>query len=75
MSIRKRQTAKGVRYDVQLRDTNGRMYQRTFRTKREAEAYEAKERTDRARGTWVDPRGATIPFSEVAAEWLSSTPA
>jgi integrase len=75
VSIRRRQTATGVRYDVHLRDANGRMYQRTFRTKREAEAYQAQERTDRARGTWVDPRGGSTPFGEVAAEWLRSNPA
>jgi integrase len=75
MSIHRREAASGVRYDVHLRDANGRMYQRTFRTKREAETYQAQQRTDRARGTWVDPRGGTKPFGKVAAEWLTSNPA
>lgn len=75
MSIHRRQTSKGVRYDVHLRDENGRQYQRVFRTKKEAEAFDAKEQTDRARGAWVDPRGGATPFGAVAAEWLTSNPA
>lgn len=75
MSIHRREAASGVRYDVKLRDPNGRMYQRTFRTKREAEAYEDGERTDRRRGAWVDPRGADTLFATFATEWLASDPA
>jgi len=41
MSIEGRTTAKGERrYEVRLRDPSGREYSRTFRTKREAEAFE-----------------------------------
>jgi integrase len=75
VSIHKRKAAGGVRYDVKLRDPNGRMYQRTFRTKKEAETYETNELSDRARGRWVDPRGAETPFGQVATEWLASNPA
>lgn len=75
MSIQRRETATGVRYDVKLRDAHGRMYQRTFRTKREAESYQAQEKADQARGAWVDPRGGAKPFGEVAQEWLTSNPA
>jgi integrase len=74
MSIQKRETAKGTRYDVKLRDPDGRQYQRRFRTKREAEAFQASEQSDRARGKWVDPRGGVTPFAEWAAEWLVSNP-
>ena len=75
MSIHKRDTTKGTRYDVKLRDPHGRMYQRSFRTKREAEAWQANELSDRARGKWVDARGGLTPFSEWASEWLISNPA
>jgi integrase len=75
MSIQRRETATGVRYDVKLRDANGRMYQRTFRTKREAESYQAQEKADQARGAWVDPRGGATPFGDAAQEWLASNPA
>jgi integrase len=60
---------------VHLRDGNGRQYQRTFRTKKAAEEFEAKELADRARGSWVDPRGAATPFGTLAGEWLTSNPA
>jgi len=74
MSIHKRDTTRGTRYDVKLRAPDGRMYQRSFRTKREAEAYQANELSDRARGKWLDPRGGLTPFAEWAAEWLVSNP-
>lgn len=57
-------------YDVRLRDPAGRVYTRTFLTKKEAEAYEADERSARNRGQWVDPRRAKVPFETVADEWL-----
>lgn len=75
MSIRRRKTAKGVRYDVRLRDPSGKEYCRTFRTKREAETFEATERASRARGGWIDPRLASTTFADVAQSWIASTPA
>lgn len=74
MSISARKTASGVRYDVRLRDPAGALYKRTFRTKREAETFEARERADRSRGAWVDPRKADTTFGEVARYWLVSNP-
>ncbi len=74
MSIQTRQTASGARYDVRLRDPSGRVYNRTFRTKREAETYRAREVADRSRGAWVDPRRAAMTFDELAAWWLDSNP-
>lgn len=74
MSIHVRKTAAGVRYDVRLRDPAGAMYKRTFRTKREAETFEARERADRSRGAWVDPRKAATSFADVASYWLASNP-
>ena len=43
-------------YDVRLRDDDGIEYSKTFLTKREAQEFEAAERTDRRRGEWIDPR-------------------
>lgn len=65
----------GPRYDVRLRDRNGRTYTTTFRTKREAEAFEDQERTDQRRGAWVDPRHQATTFGELAARWLNANPA
>lgn len=62
-------------YDVRLRDHNGREYSTTFPTKREAEEFEAGERTDRRRGEWLDPRLARTRLDELADAWLRSNPA
>jgi integrase len=75
MSITAKTTGSGQRrYEVRLRDTTGREYSRTFKTRRDAERFEAAERADRARGTWIDPRLSAVPFSEVAWEWMASNP-
>ena len=55
MSVNRRVTSRGARYDVRLRSPDGRTYKRSFRTRREAEVFEARERADRSRGTWLDP--------------------
>ena len=57
-------------YDVRLRDHTGNEYSKTFLTKKEAEAFEAAERTARNRGAWVDPRLAAVRVSDVAKRWL-----
>ena len=76
MSIESRRRKRDGRivYDVRLRDPDGREYSRTFPTKKAAEAYEAKERVDRNRGAWVDPRKADTPLGELAKAWLQSNP-
>ncbi|MGH9132195.1 MAG: tyrosine-type recombinase/integrase [Acidimicrobiales bacterium] len=75
MSIQARNTKTGRRYDVRLRDPDGRVYNRTFRTRKEAEAFEARQRADRSRGWWLDPRGADLTFEAVAKRWLAANPA
>ena len=75
MSIVRRQTKnRGTVYDVRLRDASGRVYTRTFRTKKLAARFEAMELADRARGAWIDPRRASDRLADVAAEWLASNP-
>jgi hypothetical protein len=61
-------------YDVRLHDHDGKEYSKTFPTKREAEEFEAAERTDRRRGEWIDPRLARTRLSELADRWLASNP-
>jgi integrase len=72
MSIDRRTTKSGAVYDVRLRAPDGRPYKRTFRTKREAETFQAQQRADRSRGGWVDPRACSISFSEYAASWTAN---
>lgn len=74
MSIHDRNTASGRRYDVRLRDPSGRMYARSFRTKKEAELFEANEHVERAKGAWVDPRQGTILLKEWSVAWLEQRP-
>lgn len=76
MSITKRDNARGPAYDVRLWNPEGtRQYRRSFRTRKEAEAYERDELSKRARGAWVDPKGAKTTFKALASDWLKSNPA
>jgi hypothetical protein len=68
--IKIRTTNMGRRYDVRLRDPDGRVYTRTFATRREAERFEAQEHTDRSRGAWVDPHRGTITLEQWSTQWL-----
>ena len=76
MSVEVRLTGKGERrYDVRMRDSSGKEYSRTFRTRKEADQFESTQRADRARGTWIDPRRSSDRFGDVAEEWMASHPA
>ena len=70
MAIIQRKTNKGVRWDAKLRDPHGRQYSRTFRTKKEAVAFETSEMASRNRGGWIDPRQSEISFREQTERWL-----
>jgi hypothetical protein len=64
---------KGGRYEVRLRDQNGRQFKRTFRTRTEAKSFEAVAKTDMARGAWTDPRAGRVRFGDFASAWLDTT--
>ena len=61
-------------YEVKLRSPDGRQYSRSFRTRREAEAYEVRERATQLSGAWVDPRSGAVTFGVYADEWLRNRP-
>jgi len=69
VSVQRRETKTGTRWDVRLRDPSGRVYNRTFATKREAQAYERSERTARDRGDWVDPHAGRQTVGEWVDYW------
>ncbi|MEM9893363.1 MAG: site-specific integrase [Actinomycetota bacterium] len=69
MSIHRRETKNGTRWDVRLRDPSGKGYAKTFRTKREAQAFERNELAARDQGTWVDPRDSKQTVGEWVATW------
>lgn len=56
-----------VSWRVRYYGPDGRERSRSFRLRREAEAYEAKVRIERNRGDWVDPRRGQVTMTEV---WL-----
>lgn len=73
MSIHKRTTDRGTVYDVRLRGPDGREVSRTLQTKRAAVDYEAAQRTAKARGAWIDPRGGNLTMAEVSSQWLDNS--
>jgi integrase len=76
MSIeaKRRRRDERIVYEVRLRDPTGHEYSRTFETRKAAETYQAEQRVQRTRGTWVDPRRAEVTFEEVAMTWLAGDP-
>ncbi len=75
MSVHACKTSRGTRYEVRLRAPDGRQYKKRFRTRRDAEAFEARELADRSRGVWLDPRDGQRSFGDVASQWLATNPA
>jgi integrase len=72
--IIKRTTRSGeVRYDVRTR-LNGRVVTRTFRRKRDADAYATTVEADRLRGIAIDPRGGRVLFTDYSRAWLVRRP-
>jgi integrase len=72
MAVMPRTTRTGERrYDARVRTPDGRVLTRTFRRKKDAEAWESQQLADRARGTWLDPRRSAMTVAEWATSWLS----
>ncbi len=72
MSIHPRRLKSGrLCYDVILRRPDGRQYSKTFRTRKDAEAYSLLERHSRLQGTWLDPTAGDVAFSAYATQWLT----
>jgi len=73
LSIHKRVTETGSKkYDVKLRRPDGTQYQKSFNTKKDAEAYAAQQNVEHNNGTWLDDRTNKITFEEMSARWLES---
>lgn len=73
-SIDKRETTRGVRYDVRYRDPTGRAREKAFRRRKDAERFARQVEVDKDRGLFVDPTPARTPLGEVATAWLASNP-
>ena len=60
------------RWQVRWRDEQGRQRKQSFAKKTEAEAFDAKVRSQLADGTYVDPTAGMVTFREYAEEWRAS---
>ncbi|MCU1484391.1 MAG: putative prophage phiRv2 integrase [Actinomycetia bacterium] len=71
MSIRTRKLKTGGRaYDVLMRRPDGSQFARSFRTRRDAETWQAQQKADMSRRCWHDPTAGAVEFGEYAEEWL-----
>jgi hypothetical protein len=73
-SIERRETSRGVRYDVRYREPGGRTRVKTWRRKADAVRFARSVEVDKDRGLFVDPALARTPLADVAAVWLESNP-
>src|SRR4051794_40459552 len=63
------------RYDGCYRDARGKERSKAFKSRKEAERYATQMEVDVARGCYVDPANRSLPFCELAEEWLMSNAA
>ena len=70
MSVHRRTTQAGTRYDVRLRAPDGQQFTRSFRTRRDADAFERDQLSTLQRGTWIDPSGGAMLFGDWVDEWM-----
>jgi integrase len=74
MSIRRRETNAGVRYDVQWRLPDRSKRKKTFISERAAKQFEAKLVTSSGTGESLDPRGGRTDLETVYRSWIASRP-
>src|ERR1700759_721691 len=72
MSIRRRETKAGVRYDVQWRLPDRSKRKKTFSSERAAKQFEAKLVPGSATGESLDPRGGRTELETVYQSWIAS---
>jgi len=72
MSIHKINTKTGPRYQVKYLQSDGRQSAKNFRTKREAQDFEASIRSAKNKGTWVDTKAAKIKFADYVEVWKTT---
>jgi len=60
------------RYRAYFRDPSGKQRSKTFRTKKDANAFLAEVETAKARGSYVPPHAGRTLFDDHAARWMAS---
>lgn len=71
-SIRRRSTAKGLRYDVRYRDPSGGFRTQTFDKKAKADDFAATVEADMLRGVFIDPAAGKTTLATYAWKWLEA---
>lgn len=69
--ISTRRTANGVRYDVRTR-IGRRVVSRTFKRRKDADAYASTVEADKLRGGVVDPRAGRVTLEVWCRSWLAN---
>jgi len=72
MSIHKINIKTGTRYQVKYLQSDGKQSAKNFRTKREAQDFEASIRSAKNKGTWVDTKAAKIKFADYVEVWKAT---
>jgi integrase len=68
--IERRTTKSGYRYDVRLRGPDGVEQSHTCRTLKDAQRYEREQRSSLDKGSWIDPRLASLTFGDYSKRWM-----
>lgn len=72
-SIEKRDTSRGIRYDVRYRDPAGKQRKRSFKKLDDARKFDRTVEADVLRGEWTDPRDARVTFGDWWERWWATT--
>ena len=61
-----------ARWEARYRDVYGRQRTKTFLSRADAKAWLSATETDMRRGSWIDPRKASVRVEIVAQHWLEA---
>lgn len=71
-SVERRQSARGVRYDVRYRDPDGAQRRKSFIRKSDADRFASVVEADKLRGNFIDPDAGRVSFKSYAEKWLAA---
>jgi len=63
----------GNTYRVKLRDPDGKQFTKTFKSRRQAEAWQVEQKQKLAKNAWSDPKSGQMTVRELAAQWREIT--
>ena len=69
MSIHVNRGKFGNTYRVKLRDPDGKQFTKTFKSRRQAEAWQVEQKHKLSKNTWSDPKSGQMTVRELAAQW------